>query len=462
LPPSATLAGTVTRAAKPVADVQVRARPTRDTGPAFGGIGLARTDDAGKYSLPDLPPGTYEVSVVDETEAALAKSDVRLDAAGETVDFALPEASDIVGIVRDAEGKAVPDATVSAIDAAMLASVDERADALRGGHRRAPVVTDADGAFTIPNVDPRAKFTVLAQRRGGGQAVADGVVPQRRVVLRMAGLGDVAGTVESTTTITALSVALHRVDGYSALRESFAVGNGSFTFTRVPPGTYDVVAVARQGRARGRVEVSATKTAKIGLVLAPNRKLVGRFVDARTGAPLPDVYAVVTDEDGDVGELAAKAERLIATRPDGVMSDAQGRFTLHDVPSRTARLFAFGADFGQGLPDILEFLVVPAGAETPEVVDIPLVRRNDAASRGDAFGLALDLPMFCVDTPKVGDIDNVPGLRAGDEIVAIDGHDTTGNHCYLARGLLWATAGTRVELTLARGDVIAVVAREPT
>jgi protocatechuate 3,4-dioxygenase beta subunit len=460
LPPSAKLAGTVTRAAKPVANVRVEARLTRVTGPAFAGLGVARTDDDGHYVFADLRPGHYEVTIVDETEAALAKSDVELRAEGEALDFALPETADIDGVVLDAQGKPVPDATVNAIDATTLSSVDERADALRGAVRRTPVVTDAQGAFTIPDVDPRAKFTVLAQRRGGGQAVADGVVPQRRVVLRMSGLGDVEGTVESATPITALSVALHRVDGYSALRESFAMGNGSFTFTRVPPGTYDVVAIARQGRARGRVEVGATRTAKVGLVLEPNRKLHGRFVDVRTGAPLQGVYAVVTDEDGEVGDLAAKAERLIATRPDGVLSDAEGRFTLHDVPARTARLLAFGADFGQGLPDILEFVVIPAGAETTEVIDVPLVRRDDAAIVGDAFGLKLEVPMFCVDTPRIGDVD-IDGLRAGDEIVAIDGHDTTGHRCYLARGLLWTTVGTRVELTLARGEVIGLVAREP-
>lgn len=463
LPPSATLVGTVTRGSKPVGNAQLHARSTGDGGTVFAGLGAARTDDEGKYAFEDLPPGPYEIRVVDQTAAALATSNVTLTAAGETLDFALPETAAIIGIVLDANGKPVPDASVNAIDASALSNVDDRADALRGAQHSLPVVTDAEGAFTIPDVDPRATFTVLAQRRGGGQAIVDGVHPKRRVVLRMSGLGDVVGTVESATTITALSVALHRVDGYSALRESFSVGGGGFTFTRVPPGTYDVVAIARQGRARGRVEVTATKTARVGLVLEPNRTFRGRFVDAHTGAPLPQVYAVVTDEDGEVADLAAKAERLIATRPDGVLSDAEGRFTLHDVPSRTARLFAFGADFGAGLPDILEFMVVPAGAETNEVVDIPLVRRNDEAIRGAALGVTLDAPMFCVDTPRVSELgaSAAAGVRVGDEIVAIDGHDTTGYHCYLARGLMQATVGARIELTLGRGGVVGLVAAAP-
>lgn len=462
LPPSASLVGNVTRGSKAVGDARLRARPTGKDAQVFAGLGVTRSSDDGSYVFDDLPPGPYEVSVVDETEAALATAKVELAIGGTTFDFVLPQTADLVGVVLDAAGKPVPDASVTALVSTALSSVDARADALRSATRSTPVVTDADGAFTIVGVDERATFTVLAQRRGGGQALSDGVHPNRPVTLRMSGLGDVVGTVESPTAITGLSVALHRVDGYSALRESFSVGSGNFTFRRVPPGTYDVVAIARQGRARGRVEVSATKTARVSLVLEANRTFRGRFVDPRTATPLPEVYAVVTDEDGEVADLTMKAERLIATRPDGVLSNAEGHFTLRDVPSRTARLFAFGADFGDGLPDILEFLVVPAGAETNTIVDIPLVRRNKAALMGDPFGVTLAVPMFCTDTPRVSKVVGAAaaaGIRVGDEIAAVDGHDVTGTHCYLAAGLMRATPGMRVELTLGRGEVVPLLAR---
>ena len=50
------------------------------------------------------------------------------------------------------------------------------------------------------------------------------------------------------------------------------------------------------------------------------------------------------------------------------------------------------------------------------------------------------------------------GVRAGDAITAIDGKDVADWRCYLVVPLLTVKPDTTVQLTLARGETVSVVA----
>ncbi|MFO0632992.1 MAG: carboxypeptidase regulatory-like domain-containing protein [Nannocystaceae bacterium] len=457
--PTATLRGVVRRGREPARGLQLQ---TFGLGTEREGPSTASTDDDGSYEIGDLTPGAYELVVHDDSRTELARRRVQLPERGATVDLTLPAEATVTGVVLD-DGGPVPEVAVAAIDSASAASVEMRVDVLREATSATSVLTDAAGRFTIRGVSAEARFTVLAQRRGGGQASADGVRPGTPVTLRMQPLGEITGRVDGEH--TAIGITLRRVDGGASLRDSFVFGDGSFGFDGVTPGSYEVVARARGGRGRARTEVTAGRTARVLVTLEPNVRFHGRFVDARTGAPLPEIFAVFGERDATLPELAALADRALTMRPAGIVSGPDGVFTAPDVPALTARLFAFSADIAAGEPAYLELITLAIGEATANPVDVPLVRVTRRVAIGSPLGFEVDLPQFCADTPVIAAITDpvrAAGLAVGDEIVAVDGIDTSKLRCYLLRGLLLPPAGARVELGL--GDdrhVTAVAAAVP-
>ena len=102
----------------------------------------------------------------------------------------------ISGVVCDADGGAVSDAFIE------TGRESESAAAVAGeaGRQRwrmytdRPLLTDADGRFTIEGLLP-GKYSVRAQRRGGGQALREHVAIGEVVTLTLAETGSMAGTV---------------------------------------------------------------------------------------------------------------------------------------------------------------------------------------------------------------------------------------------------------------------------
>jgi hypothetical protein len=456
--PLGKLRGVVARRGTPLGQIEVRARPVTPGQPMVD----TQTDDRGTFAFDALVPGRYEVVAADDAEVRIGVQQVEIRAKTTArINFEAEAEASIEGQLVDTEGRPVADATVAAIASNYLSSEEDRTDTLRERARagsRGTVLTDADGRFMIPGLARETTYTVLAQRRGGGVATKANVATGSAVTLRLAKLADVRGTVSGTGSVTGLSVALRRRDGGSSLRESFRFGS-SFEFERVPPGSYDVIAVAREGRGRSTVVVAAGERAQVAVELQANRTYRGRFVDVHTGAPVPDVFAVIADEDADASELATKAEQLIAARPDGMSSGADGRFTVAETPSATARLLAISSDVGGGIPSVLEFIVIAPGAERADVVDVPVLNRSAKRTASVETGFEFESPMFCTDTPHVTGVTTRAasvGLAIGDEIVAVDGHDTTGLRCYLARDLLEAPEADHVELTLGDGRTVTV------
>ncbi|MFY0542107.1 PDZ domain-containing protein [Nannocystis pusilla] len=50
------------------------------------------------------------------------------------------------------------------------------------------------------------------------------------------------------------------------------------------------------------------------------------------------------------------------------------------------------------------------------------------------------------------------GLRVGDAIVAVDGHDVTGDHVHRFAALTRVPVGTELRLELARGGSVTLIA----
>jgi hypothetical protein len=138
---------------------------------------------------------------------------------------------------------------------------------------------------------------------------------------------------------------------------------------------------------------------------------------------------------------------------------------VHGVPPTTAMLLVLSAGFQFDSPDnVMEALLVPQSeSDEPIEIAIPRPRFAPSAATGGDIGFTLvQYSLGCSETPRIGKIHDAAiavGLKVGDEIVAIDGHDVTRYRCYLGKTLLSVAAGEVVELTLARGETVRVTAR---
>jgi hypothetical protein len=233
----------------------------------------------------------------------------------------------------------------------------------------------------------------------------------------------------------------------------------------VDPGEYELRAIAREGRGKVRVVAKAGTSTAVDLELIGNRMIRGRFVDIDSGAPLPGLWALVTEQGVSPQRIAIAAERAIQTRTPGLLSGADGEFIARDVPPTTATLLVMSQGFRyEAVEDVMEAMLVPQSQREDEVVDVVIAKQRLSwvAPAGD-LGFELNqVPLACSETmsvTKVHDATIAVGLVEGDEIVTVDGHDVTGLRCYLVRALLRVPPETTVELGVARGETVRVTAR---
>lgn len=463
------------------ATVRVTGKVVRGDAPAGGavvteratgehGASTVHANDDGTFTFEALPTGNHRIVAVDDLgnespEHALALTAGRAPA---EVVLTLPEPHSIRGIVLDEDGGPLRDAVVSALASDALPTEAARRSALRakkaGG--RGTVLTDAEGEFVLAGVSADRTYTVVAQRRGGGSASKEGVRAGDQARLQLAKTATISGNVRATTGPTALWIELY-AEGGLVQRESFVLGSGKFELDDLDAGAYEVRAIAREGRGRLPAIARAGETTNVELELVPYRTIRGRFVELESGAPLPDLWASVTEEGASPLRVAMEAERVIQSRAPGQLSDADGNFVIQDVPPTTAILLVLSAGFQFDAPDhVHDALKIPETVPSNQVLEIPIPRpRAPPSALMTDLGFQLhQWPLACSETMRVDAVEDpalAEVLEVGDEIVAVDGYDVTGYRCYLVKTLLTLDPGEHAELTLGRGPKVKVTAPEP-
>lgn len=459
------LAGKVVRGGAPVAGIVVTASSngewlTPQTSAA----------DDGSFVFPALAPGRYRVHGKDELGNQSPEHVVVLTADHDpaAIEIAMPVPHSIRGVVVDEDGGPLRDALVSARATASLSTEATRRAELRAAKAggAGTTLSDAHGEFVLTGVAKGQTYTVMAQRRGGGSATKEGVRAGDHARLQLAATATMRGTVTASSGPSALWVELYAGGGL-VHRESFVLGSGKFEFDDVDPGEYEVRAIAIEGRGKARAIAKAGERTTVDLQLVGNRTMRGRFVDIDDGTPLAGLWAVVTEQGVSPQRIAIVAERAMQTRTPGLLTGADGVFTARNVPPTAVVVLAISAGFQpDALDHVMEAILVPQSQPTDEIVDFVIAKQRVpwAAETGD-LGFTLDgFPMGCGDTPsiaKIDDADIAVGLKAGDEIVSVDGHDVSGLRCYLTRALMRVPPGTTLELGLARGESVRVTARDP-
>jgi protocatechuate 3,4-dioxygenase beta subunit len=432
----------------PVPNVQITAQGA--------GFASARSLDDGTFSMTGLPSGDYELRAearsgrrgATETGVAPVKVTVTApDPARATVTVGSRNGT-IEGRVTDGTEKPVTDAFIE------VALSDGGPGVSRYvGSTRAPVVTDTEGRFTIDGLADGA-YDVRAYRSGGSEANAVGVkLGTRDLALKLADGGSISGALTARNApVERFSVNVRETKTSFYRSELFFHAQGLFVLHDLPAGTYEIDADTPSGRATAEVTLAeGEQKTGVALTLALRGTVEGRLVDLESGAPVA----------GKLVRVDGSSSAAIMSGDDrNPLSGADGRFHLEDVLPGTWSLSVMSS--GPGGDMVRLPITVPDGGGTVDVGAVRLARPRVAP--GEPRGnLGLYVNQMTGTTNEVGVAFGAAaeaGIEVGDVVVSVDGFDVQGPNQHLFAPLTTVPAGRSVNIGLARGTTVSVVARD--
>ncbi|MFZ6186072.1 sigma-70 family RNA polymerase sigma factor [Nannocystis pusilla] len=327
-----------------------------------------------------------------------------------------------------------------------------------------PRMTDVDGRFEFGDL-PEGTYTLVAHRRGGGEGTVERVALGSEVIVKIAAPGSLVGRVRlpGGGGPERFSVELRDVaTGYQA-RDSFFRTDGAFAFPQVPAGKFVVAVEAPEGAGKAEVALVTGERGQVEVVLAGRVTVRGRVLDLDTGEPVPGMRV----------KFGAEGTEAFISSADHVdersVSDAEGRFEVADVPVGHATVIVTARSFGATSDhETIWTRAMISNGGAVELTPLQVPRRR--LQPGDEAG-ELGMTMRRSD-PTEGAEARRPtvafvqpggpaahaGLRPGDAIVAVDGHDVTGDHVHRFDALTRVAVGTRLRLELARGGSVTLTA----
>lgn len=441
-----------------------------------------RTDDGGRFVLEHVQPGAVRVvadsdrwgqplrapgSTDDDEQGTVVEAIAGQRASVDLVVASL--AGRIRGVVKDAHGVAVSDAFVEASrmsDSAVDNTARDLEDLRAGGGSR-PSLTDVDGSFVIEGL-ASGHYMVLAQRRGGGEAIAENVEAgsSTGVLLTIVENGALAGRVTGMDGVAPERFAVTAKDEAQGLsyQDEYFRTEGRWELRELPAGTYELTAHATVGVVTTTVELaSSARVDGIELVLPRRLTVVGRLVDADTGAPVPDMTV-------DIGDSGNNRR---GKPPGKALSDAQGYFEVEGVaPGEVVVLI--NPFVRTDLSNYSYVRLHRTLAQTPEQQDLGDIRLfprrlKDGEVEGD---LGFELRESPPGTPpadmrlevalvRPGGPADAAGLAVADVIESVDGRSVVGAERDYYWGLSRVPEGTVLTLGLAGGKTVSLTAAPP-
>jgi protocatechuate 3,4-dioxygenase beta subunit len=333
--PGESIAGRVVDGSgKPVSAVTVMAAPRSGTertvivnGMVTSGAQVL-TNAAGEYTLKGMSPATYHLTVLDRGRPLPMKTDATVALAATDhktgVDLAVDRPDGVIrGTVVGSDGKPLADAWVSVHQSIedLIAGADhgssermirvESTDDGGGAGDLPPALTDSTGHFEIGGL-PRSPWTVIAEAQHGalrGQQTK--VTPDATITLQASGVTELRGVVHGVRGLFTVEL-----DGPTRAQRSFTSADGTFSFSRVDPGTYTVRVTSSAGNGEAQVQVAGGQPASVEINLAANAVVTGTVVDA-SGKPAGGVPVTIIPDAGD-GRMQISLEGPPpTTNPDG-------------------------------------------------------------------------------------------------------------------------------------------------
>jgi thermitase len=317
------VAGTTTVANFPLTEIIVpgsisgTVTSAKDGSPIVGatvtdGTRTTTTDSTGKYTISNVPPGTYQVTA---SKAGYHSSTVTVTVlAGSTVvaNFSLIEIivpGSISGTVTSAkDGSPVVGATVS--------------DGTR------TTTTDATGRYTIANVPP-GTYQVTAGKSGYYSLPSSVTVLAGATGVANFSLIEVPGAITGTVTSAKDGSPVVGATVTDGTRTTTTDGTGKYTISNVPPDTYQVVA-----------SKSGYHSSSLGVTVLAGNAAVANFALNEVIVPGSISGTVTSAKDGSpiVGAMVSDGTRTTTT-------DATGKYTISNVPPGTYQVTASKAGY---------------------------------------------------------------------------------------------------------------------
>jgi protocatechuate 3,4-dioxygenase beta subunit len=478
--PGAVIRGVVKdEAGAPVTSATVRAE-----GPGRRWSSEQVADD-GTFEIRGLRGGEYRVLANHSWRSTLRKpgssdDDVQGEVvqveAGEEAEVTLVvegQGETISGTVVDASGSPVLDAFVRAerISDSKAANLKNTMQQARWGDwNEQPIMTDSDGTFTIEGLS-KGTYTVWASRKGGGEGFVEGVsVGSDGVTVRLQPTGRLEGkvTLASGEAPRRFKVHLHdEATGFSA-RDSFFATDGRFVLEALPPGSFRLTAECADGSGDTQVTLEEG-AAKAGVTVKLEKKVSvkGRVVDLESGEPVPGMMVSMSrKKGGDMNFSFGGGDKRNIT-------DESGTYELDAVPLGPVSVLLFPRGLGDDSDYSFSQQALEVKDGSPyEVPDIQLAktRVKDDAVAGD-LGFKLkevdpgidwsDRELIVGFVRPEGPAAKA-GLKVGDKIISVDGHDVTGSRAAHYYTLSRVPVGTAVEFGVEGGDAVTITsAKKP-
>lgn len=310
---------------QPVASVRVKAiLDSDDEAPvslsAWRRGPTALTGQDGTFTIVGLRPGTHELEVEDdvdvlawsgETRRQARRSEVAVTIRGRAavtgVTLVVESRNQrIAGVVRGPDGEPRADVWVTAARTSTGEDADHHNDddkagqsgrtssssrtAPLGGAAR-PVLTDADGRFTVEGLHKGIYRLRAESAKGTVRGQVLGIEAGRDdVEIRLQALSTLAGAVTDRGNPVARYVIA--IDGPTPRRTQVANRDGRYRLGRLEPGSYRISVTAISGLASAEVAVGVAENVNQDLQIATFGTIRGRVVDA-SGAPLAGLQVLV-------------------------------------------------------------------------------------------------------------------------------------------------------------------------
>ncbi len=468
---------------EPILGASIRAQSAQ-RGWRSGGRTSARDD--GTFTLESLRPGEYRVSARKgvwggQAMMGLGKGDD--DVQGESVMVAVGETAEvklvvqsqkgtITGVVVDEEGKPVSDAFIDSQRQSQAAGASKRRarSRVRWGQRwsKKLTLTDMDGRFTLSGLG-EGSYTVLAYRKGGGEALAEDVAVGGDVTLTIRSTGSLSGKVRLEGGAMPREFSVSISDGESGVRrsEDFYQTEGVWALHDLPSGEYKVHVEAAEGTAEKKAVSLAEAEDKTGieLVLESRATVTGQLVALESGDPVPGMSVSVSPQGARRFSFGGGGDKQH-------ISDAKGRFIVEGAPTGRVSISAFPTDWENAEFSFVRMAATVAAGKSTDVgtLRIPRARIKMGKGRPGDLGFTLQQQENDVEpqdvTFQVALVrPNGPAaktdLQVGDWITEVDGHDVQGLNSYLYRSLTTVAPGVSITLTLKRGDTVTILVAKP-
>ncbi len=324
----------------------------------------ATADANGRFELPDLPPGTFNLTASGSGFAPASVPGLSIPSGAGSTDLGtvtLVRGVALEGYVTGPDGKPVEGAQVSVVEAS-----GDPVAALARGRELPMAVTSLDGFFRVEDRRAGESVDVEVRRSGYAKGSAPGVqVPSEepvRIVLRPSSAMEgrtvdpdgkpVPGARISLSPVAPAAIGRGiAVFTAESSRQGSSGDDGSFRIEDVPPSSYELRAEAagREAASMTNLEVrSGEDLLGVQVVLPPGAILEGRVL-APGGRPLPGARVSLVQSE------AAMGVTRFGTAP--ARADGDGRYRLDGVAPGT-RLFRAE---GEGFREKVRELEVRAG-----------------------------------------------------------------------------------------------------